>query len=273
MSIRKGILLAFLCIGFTYLLSAQSVEKFHKKASVDLMVSGGSLSILDPEHKNKTYISGLGSFESSRGYFFETGIEFTKELKRNSLKTGLYYGYSNVTIRGAIPTYSILINIFIDPFPTNLEEVADSFEAQVRVNRLSIPISFIKESYRPSKFKIDHEFGVLLDVKMQSNFADIEKEIFLVPDFIISSNSKNESKFSLPTNIGCRVLYGISAELSPKLSMASSLRFGLFEPNPDEANRDVFNSLTQADRYMNFDGSVFGYFEMGFSLKYKLSKR
>lgn len=267
----KIILSFFAFMAFSCNIDAQVFEKVNKKLSIDMIASGGALTILDPEHKNKTYISQIGAFESSKGYFFETGIELSKKLKHNSLKTGLYYGYSNVTLRGTIPTNLFVITIFIDPFPIAREDaIKEPFEAQVDMHRLSIPVSYILESKSPGKLKIDHEFGMLFDLKIQSNFAEVEKEIILVPEFIIHSNSDVESTFSIPNKLGIRLLYGFSAELSPKVSFSSNFRFGLFETYPIERNTDLFSTFTQREYYNSFDRSVFGYFEMGFGLKYKL---
>jgi len=267
----KNIIFIFIAIGLSYSLGAQQKETIGNKLSIDLLFLGGSTTLLDPSHKNKSYISNIGSFESSKGYFYETGIELKRKLKNNSLKTGLYYGYSNATIKGSIPIMDFTSFIICGPIPIALEDMEEeSFEAQVRMHRLSVPLSFVKESKNPGPFKIAHEFGVILDLKVQSNFADVEKAIMEVPNFISYHQTESESNYSLPKNIGFRILYGVSASISPKISFASNLKFGIFDTHPIEENSRELSSWHIADQYNNFDRSVFGYFEMGFGLKYKL---
>lgn len=267
----KSIFAVFIFFLLFLSMQAQVFEKVEEKLSIEFLVSGGSLTLLDPDYKEKTYISHIGSFESSRGYFFETGIDLKRKFKKNSIKTGLYYGFGNVTLRGEIPTYETFITIFIDPFPSFFEDIpTESFEAKVLVNRLSIPLSFIKESKRMGKFNIDHEFGLLFDLKLFSNFGEVEHDIIQVPEFFWRQQSESDSNFSLPRNVGIRFLYGLSAELSHKLSLTTNLRFGIFDTHPNEDNADLFYSATLANNYKDIDRSTFGYFEMGFGLKYKL---
>jgi len=245
----------------------QDIGIKHKEYTADFIIAVGTSSILGEGNRGYTQLQSYGSYEISGAHFYEFGLNVKKKLKRNSLSLGLHTGAWSYRIEG----YEY---IFPQNFFEDVKLAEERFEDQVNFQRISIPLSFIIEPKNINALNVRHEIGMIADIIIHNNYGDVSQS---ASSRIPSSGNFDDILFcgvGYPNtrNAGMRLFYGVSANITPKLSIDSKIKFGGFASQVGSSEKPLLDPSIRADFFYSYFHESLNYrvFEMGIGLKYDI---
>jgi len=262
MSITNPIMRIFLILTiavFSLQLTAQEEAPKKSNLSIDLVLSGGSSTMV---HLNRNGYSRLfwnGVFENKRPRFTQVGFDIKKRLRRNTLKTGIHLGTWSYMIEGHtyLPVAGFFPVIELSP-ETTIEKV--------KFQRISIPLSFVIEAKNTKGLKIDHEIGLFADLYFHNNIARVRHSLNGLGEY----ETSRENPFSVRNNndgdYGLRLFYGIAFDINDKISIGSSINMGGFIIGRTFAY-DYLIDVDYSYHYGRYDYQIF---EFGLSARYNI---
>ena len=97
----KSIFSFFVLMSCTCFVSGQDLEvPKQKKFSADVVLSGGSSSIISEGNRGYNSLTNIGEFKNKPAYYFDFGVDFKMKMRRNSLKTGVHIGSWGYGVEG-----------------------------------------------------------------------------------------------------------------------------------------------------------------------------
>lgn len=239
----------------------------HKEYGAEFIIAAGTSSILGNGNRGYTQLQNFGSYEIKGAHFYEFGVNFKKKLKRNSLSIGVHTGAWSYKVEGH--EYIFPQNFFED---IKLSE--EKFEGQVNVQRVSIPLSYIIEPKNASTLSVRHEIGLIADLIVHNNYGDVSQNA----SSRISSNGGFDDilicGIGSPNarNTGMRFFYGVSANITSKLSIDSKIKLGGFVSQIGSSEELLLDPSIRGDFFYSYFHESLDYriFEVGLGLKYAI---
>lgn len=244
---------------FSFQISAQEAASKRANLSIDLVISGGTSTMMNLSKEHNSHVNWYGQFENKRPRFTQVGFDLRKKLRRNTLKTGIHLGTWSYMIEGH--KYLPLAGFF-PVFELSPETITE----KVKFQRLSIPVSYLIEAKNPSGLRIDHELGLYTDLYYYHNINQIRQ--------FLSGAGRYENPginpFSIRNNnqavFGLRLFYGISLDLNDKISIGSSIKMGGFIIG----RYYPYDYPIEFDFSYNYERYNFRIFEFGLSASYNI---
>lgn len=264
-NVRTAFSIVIFC-AFANIVIGQNIDLNHKNYVAEFVFSAGTSSIIGDGNRGYTQLQSFGSYDFKDSHFYEFGISLKKQLKRNSLSMGLHTGAWSTKVEGH--EYIIPENFFEG---VSLSE--EKFEGRLNFQRLSVPISYIIEPRNNSTLNIRHELGITADLMLHNNYEDLSQRA----SSRITPRGSNVFTFcgegyTHVRNVGVRLFYGVSANVTPRLSIESKIKFGGFASQVGSTLKPRIDSFLRGDSFYAYFHESFEYrtFEMGLGLKYAI---
>ena len=224
-----------------------------KPLSTAVVFSFGQSTILKFQNPNQIRYQAFGEFQLTNAYFFESGISLTKRLKRNAIRTGLTIGNYIYNINGYKYSSS---GGFINRSMLSDEKISED----IRIIKISIPLNYkLVTQHNFSLFEVNHEFGLITDFILGSNYEEI------VSNIINRAIPFTKSLYHFQDDICFRLMYGVHVSFNSKISIGSHVKYGFFQASRVDnywGRTTVSQNISAHPKYR--------YVEMGLSLYYDI---